>query len=59
VNSLVVQSLWAGSRIGNGGDIVYCRQSEENNLEGYYSLDYIQTRRSDAKTDEDIVSANS
>ena len=48
-----------GWRIGNGGDIVYCRQSEENNLEGYYSLDYIQTRRSDAKTDEDIVSANS
>lgn len=29
--------------VGNGGDVVACRQSPDNNLKGYYSLDYLVT----------------
>lgn len=29
--------------IGNGGDTVFCRVSDQNNFRGFYSLDYLMT----------------
>lgn len=41
---LSIPHLWAGGvAIGNGGDIIECTQSSENELAGAYNLDYILT----------------
>jgi parallel beta-helix repeat protein len=39
-------TAWAGQDVGNGGDIIVCEKSESNELEGYYSLDYVLTYQS-------------
>lgn len=35
-----------GGRGPGGGDVLVCSQSEENRFDGFYSYDYVQTRRS-------------
>lgn len=30
-----------GSEVGNGGDTIYCKQTDENSFYGYYTLDYL------------------
>ncbi len=36
----------AGGDFGNGGDVVYCKASAENDLNGIYSLDFVMNRLS-------------
>lgn len=40
----VFSNAWAGGvGVGNGGDSVFCSPSSDDNLNGYYSLDYLMT----------------
>ncbi|MGE0171690.1 MAG: hypothetical protein AB7T49_02855 [Oligoflexales bacterium] len=36
--------LASGFDIGRGGDVVYCKDSEANELRGYYTLDFVAAR---------------
>ncbi|WP_413290944.1 hypothetical protein [Bdellovibrio sp. HCB337] len=40
---LCAKTYAGGVYVGNGGDAVFCRSSENNSFKGYYALDYLMT----------------
>ena len=48
----------AGQEVGNGGDVVECRQSQQNTLRGLYSIDYLLTFQ-DSNQNNDIIKVKS
>lgn len=42
-NALATERVESPTHIGNGGDIVYCKEDASNPFEGFHALDYIYT----------------
>ena len=54
----LISSGFAGDKVGNGGDLIYCQKSDTNPLDGYYTLDYVLTYRK-SNNNEDLVPVES
>src|SRR3989338_6556420 len=50
-------SYAGGNESAHGGDLIYCQKSDDNPLEGYYTLDYVLTFRK-SNNNDDLVSVN-